>query len=201
MKMRGTLFFFILLIGVRLCAQSVQDTDAPLHRLALKTNLLYDALIMPSLEAEYRISRQWSVNLEGDMAWWKNNSRHKYYQLATVSPEGRYWFKTQKPWHGHYVGLFGGFSWYDLENGKRGYKGEAVTAGISYGYMFPIGRNLSLEAGVGVGMMFTEYEEYLPDKGCYVYEQTKQMTYFGPLKLKFALVWRLWDLNRKGGCR
>ena len=128
----------------------MQDTDAPLHRLALKTNLLYDALLMPSLEAEYRISRQWSVNLEGDMAWWKNNSRHKYYQLATVSPEGRYWFKTQKPWHGHYVGLFGGFSWYDLENGKRGYKGEAVTAGISYGYMFPIGRNLSLEAGVGV---------------------------------------------------
>lgn len=173
--------------------------DSPLHRLAVKTNLIYDAVLMPSLEVEYRINDRWSFNLEGDMAWWKKDSRHKYYQLATISPEGRYWFKTRKPWHGHYVGLFSGFTWYDLENGEQGYKGEAVTAGLSYGYMFPIGRNLSLEAGLGVGFMHTEYEEYLPIDGCYVYQQTKQMNYFGPLKLKFALVWRLWDAKKKGG--
>ena len=65
----------------------------PLHRLAVKTNLLYDAVLMPSLEVEYRIDDRWSVNLEGDVAWWKNDGRHRYYQLATVSPEGRYWFR------------------------------------------------------------------------------------------------------------
>ena len=108
------------------------------HQLVLKTNLLYDAALMPSLEVEYLINDRWSVNLEGEMAWWKNNHKHKYYQLATISPEGRYWFKAKRPWHGHYVGLFGGFSWYDLENGKDGYKGEAVMAGLSYGYMFPV---------------------------------------------------------------
>ena len=169
------------------------------QRLAIKTNLLYDALLMPSLEVEYRINKRWSVNLEGDMAWWKNNGKHKYYQLATISPEGRYWFKTRKPWHGHYIGVFTGFSWYDLENGNKGYRGEAQMAGISYGYMWPIARRLSLEAGVGAGFLHTRYEEYLPKDGHYHYQQTKQTNYFGPLKLKFALVWRMWNEKKEGG--
>ena len=181
-------------------AQNVQSKEEEtIQRLAIKTNLIYDAILMPSLEVEYRINDRWSVNLEGDMAWWKNDGKHKYYQLATISPEGRYWFKTRKPWHGHYIGLFGGFTWYDLENGKRGYKGEAEMAGLSYGYMWPIGKRISLETGVGVGFLHTRYEEYLPLEGHYVYQQTKQTNYFGPLKLKLALVWRLWNEKKKGG--
>lgn len=182
--------------------QEIRPVSESVHRLAFKTNLLYDVLLMPSLEVEYRINDRWSVNLEGEMAWWKKEDRHKYYQLATISPEGRYWFKTRKPWHGHYIGIFSGFSWYDLENGKDGYKGEAVMAGLSYGYMFPVSRTLSFEAGIGVGYMHTRYEEYSPVDGHYVYQQTESLNYFGPLKLKFALVWRLWDTGKKkGGAR
>ena len=180
----------------------IQSVDRePLYRLALKTNLLYDAILMPSLEIEYRIDDRWSVNLEGEVAWWSKKPQHKYYQIATISPEGRYWFKTKKPWHGHYVGAFAGGSWYDLENGGRGYKGEFYMTGLSYGYMFPIGRVLSLEAGIGIGFLHTSYEEYLPLDGHYVYQQTSRTNYFGPVKLKLALAWRLWDLNRKGGER
>lgn len=173
------------------------------HRLALKTNLLYDAILMPSLEIEYRLNPRWTLNLEGDMAWWHNNPKHRYYQVATISPEIRRWFpRRQKAWHGHYIGLFGGFTWYDLENRKEGYKGEAVTTGLTYGYMFPIGRRLSLEAGIGLGFMHTRYEEYLPIDGHYVYQQTKRLNYFGPLKLKLNLAWRLWrDTRQKGGTR
>ena len=180
------------------------DTGKPVQRLAVKTNLLYDAILMPSLEVEYRIADRWTVNLEGEIAWWKNDGRHKYYQVATISPEGRWWFgqKQGNPWHGHYLGVFGGFTWYDLENGKEGYQGEAEMVGVSYGYMFPIGRRFSLEAGIGVGYMHSKYEEYLPIDGHYVYQQTNRMNYFGPLKLKFALVWRLWDTGKKkGGAR
>lgn len=175
----------------------------PLHRLALKTNIIYDLALMPSLEVEYMINERWSVNAEGEVAWWKNNGKHKYYQIATLSPEVRYWFKTKKRWHGHYVGLFGGGSWYDLENGRRGYKGEFWKAGLSYGYMFPIGRSLSFEAGLGLGFLRTWYEEYLPIDGHYVYQQSSRTNWIGPVKLKFTLVWRLWDENRskRGGER
>ncbi len=170
----------------------------PLHRMAIKTNLLYDALLMPSLEVEYRIDDRWSVAVEGSVAWWSKNRTHKYYQIATIVPEGRYWFGVKKPWHGHYVGVFVGGSWYDLENGARGYKGEFFMTGISYGYMFPVGRSLSLEAGLGVGFLRTSYEEYLPIDGHYVYQQTSRTNWFGPVRLKFALVWRLWNQNKAG---
>lgn len=179
---------------------SEQKENKTWNRLAIKTNLLYDALLMPSLEVEYRINDRWSVSLEGDIAWWKKKSKHKYYQLAMISPEGRYWFKTKAPWHGHYVGVFVGGGWYDLENGKRGYQGEGVMAGVSYGYMFPVTRCLSFEAAIGAGYLRAKYDEYLPEAGGhYLYQQTSKTNYFGPLKLKFALVWRLWDYNQKKG--
>ena len=186
-------------------AGMVSDAESQEYRLALKTNLLYDAILMPSLEVEYRFHDRWTVNLEGDMAWWHNDKKHKYYQVATISPEVRWWFgQKESLWHGHYLGLFGGFTWYDLENGKRGYQGEAEMVGISYGYMFPIGKRLSLEAGIGIGYMHSKYEEYLPVAYMggthYVYQQTSRLNYFGPLKLKLALAWRLWNTDKtKGG--
>ncbi len=138
-------------------ATQPEPTDAdkaaarePLHRLAIKTNLLYDAILMPSLEVEYRIADRWTVAVEGDVAWWKRDRGPQILPDLHDPAEGRYWFHTREPWHGHYVGVFAGGSWYDLENGARGYKGEFWTAGISYGYMFPIGRSWSLEAGLGV---------------------------------------------------
>ena len=165
----------------------------------IKSNLLYDAVLMPSLEVEYRFSEHWSAAVEGNMAWWHNNGKHKYYQLATIIPEARYWFKPQGKRRGHYLGLFGGGGWYDLENGGRGYKGEGGMVGLSYGYMFPIGKYFALEAGLGVGFMTAKYEEYLPIDGHYVYQQTERTNYFGPLKLKFAFVWNIGRWIQKGG--
>lgn len=178
----------------------------PLYRMALKTNLLADIALMPSLEAEFLINRSWSVAAHGAVAWWSKDSEHRYYQIATIYPEARWWFSAREPWKGHYLGVFAGGTWYDLENGGRGYKGEGGFVGLSYGYMFPIGKRLSLEAGIGAGWLYTEYEEYLPvpymDGTHYVYQQTSRLNWLGPLKVKFALVWRLWDVNnRKGGGR
>lgn len=184
----------------------IGDEMPSMYRWALKTNLLYDAILMPSLELEYLINEKWSVAAIGDVAWWSIKPRHQYYQIATIYPEARWWFKTKNPWHGHYLGMYAGGTWYDLENGGRGYKGEGGFAGISYGYMFPVGRNLSLEFEVGVGYLYTEYEEYLPvpyeGTTHYVYQQTSALNYVGPLKLKFSLVWRFWDIYKKrGGAR
>jgi hypothetical protein len=138
--------------------------------------------------------------LDYSIAWWKNPKKHKYYQIHQISPEVRYWLKPERGWHGHYIGSFVGAGYYDLENGARGYKGEFLMGGFSYGYMFPIGRVLSLDAGIGVGYMYTEYEEYLPFEGHYVYQQTSRTGYFGPLKAKLSLVWHL-GYKKKGGAR
>lgn len=168
----------------------------PLHRFALKTNMLYYAALMPNIELEMRLNSSWSVLLEGNVAWYKNDPKHKYYQLLMVSPEARYWLPRGSVWHGMYVGAFLGGGKYDLENGHKGYKGEGGFAGVSFGYMWPITRTLSLEAGLGAGYLYTRYKEYVPYDGHYLYQRTKTLNYFGPLKLKFAIAWRFNDINK-----
>ena len=142
------------------------------------------------------INKNWSVAINGDLAWWKNETKHKYYNLAMVSAEGRRWFAVKKPWHGFYAGVFAGIGKYDFENKAKGYMGEGAMGGISAGYMFPIGKYFSLEAGLGVGYMHTRYKEYYPVDGHYVYQRTKSLNYFGPLKLKLAIAWRFYNTNK-----
>ena len=168
---------------------------------ALKTNLLYDILLSPSIEVEYRFAPHLSAHADFAIAWWSKKSKHKYYQLAQLSPEVRYWFNSKQNWKGHYMGAFVGAGHYDLENGKDGYKGEFTMAGLSYGYMFPIGRYLSLDAGIGMGYLSTTYEEYLPIEGHYVYQQKSRTSYVGPVKARLALVWHLGRKLAKGGRR
>lgn len=168
----------------------------PLHRLAIKTNFLYDAALMPNLEVEWRVDDNWSLALEGGVAWWGKYSRNRSYRLAMVSPEVRYWIRPRAPWHGLYVGAFVGGALYDLMKDSPGYRGEGAMGGVSVGYMWPIARNLSLDAEIGAGYLYTRYKEYRPLDGHHVYQNTKVLNYFGPLKVKLSLVWRLWDVNK-----
>ena len=168
----------------------------PLYRLAVKTNLLYYAALMPNIEVEYLVNDNWSVSLEGNVAWWGKYSNNKSYRLAIISPEVRRWIRPRAPWHGLYVGAFAGGGWYDFQNGGNGYRGEGGMGGLSVGYMWPLGRHLSLEAEFGAGYLYTRYKEYMPVGGHHVYQRTKDLNYFGPLKVKFSLVWRFWDMNK-----
>ena len=171
--------------------------------LILKSNLIYDAMLAPSLEIEYIINNHWSAGVETSIAWWHNNHKHWYYQIATLIPEVRYRLDARKYGHYHSVGLFGGAGWYDLEYKKTGYQGELWMAGLSYSYTFPIKKYFGFEVGAGVGFMSAKYDEYLPMDGHYAYQRTSRTNFFGPLRLKFAF---LFDLGkcldaRKGGGR
>lgn len=178
------------------------ETSRPFHLpVILKSNLVYDAMLAPSLEIEYVINDRWSAGVETSIAWWHNNHKPWFYQIATLIPEVRYRIDARKQGHYHSIGLFGGAGWYDLEYKKTGYQGELWMAGASYSYTFPINRLLGLEVGAGLGFMSAKYEEYLPMDGHFAYQQTTKTNFFGPLRLKFALVF---DLNRyfkKGGMK
>ena len=168
---------------------SITLPEAKETKWAVKTNLLYDAALMPTIEVEHYLTSRWSIGLEGGIAWWRNKEQHKYYHVAHLSPEVRYWFRHSDDFKkGHYVGSFLMGGLYDWQN-YDGYKGEFAAAGLSYGYMFPIARRLSLELGLGIGFLYTKYEEYLPEEGHYVYQQTAHTTYVGPVKGKISLVW------------
>lgn len=180
------------------CSSTVPDY-LPYHRLALKTNLLYDAALFPNIEIEWRFNSRWSAALEGDFAWWGgwDRSEVQCFRIGVLSPEVKRWLRQTAQWEGFYIGAFAGCGYYDIEKHTRGFHGEGVMGGISVGYMWRLSRNLSLEAAAGGGYLYTRYKEYRPMDGHHVYQRTKEFNYVGPLKLKLSLVWRLCDDRQK----
>lgn len=159
-------------------------------RFALKTNLLGYAVLMPNLELEWKFADRWSAALEAQGAWYAIDEPRKVYRVATVMPELRFWAVNRSRWQGMYVGIFGGAGLYDLSNSTRGHEGEGVMAGLSVGYMWPISKHLSLDAGAGAGYLRIRDKVYVPLDGHFLYQLTKNIDYIGPLRLKLSLVWR-----------
>ena len=186
-----------------------QRASAPLARKAetrtsqqggiihLRTNLLYDAALLPNLGLEYGVSPKVSVVLNAGGNWIKNDHKHWYWRVLTADVEGRYWL-GKRPCYmgfqhkGHHVGIYGAVYRYDIELGGKGQMGDfAYGGGFSYGYSFPIGRRLSLDMALGVGYIGGKYKEYEPQDNCYVWLADKQRHYFGPTKAEVTLVWHL----------
>lgn len=175
--------------------ENAEEIEERRHHFALKTNLLYDAALMPNLEFEWLINHNWSVGIEGDVAWWKPKET-KVYRLAIISPEIRYHIKPRAPWQGMYAGVFAGGGLYQLQHGIKGYRGEGGMGGVSFGYTWLIGKHFFFEAGIGVGYLYTRYKVYEYMDSHRVYMRTKTLNYFGPLKLKLSIAWRFDIVNK-----
>ncbi|MDE6300137.1 MAG: DUF3575 domain-containing protein [Muribaculaceae bacterium] len=165
------------------------------HHFAVKTNLLYDAVLLPNLEFEWLINKNWSVSIDGNVAWWKPEFT-RVYRLALVSPEVRYHINPRELWRGMYVGCFAGGGLYQLENRHDGYRGEGGMGGFSFGYMWPVGKHLLFDTEIGVGYLYSRYKVYQSIDSHKLYMRTKSLNYFGPLKLKFSIAWRF-DITTK----
>lgn len=161
------------------------------------TNLAYLGALMPNIEIQGLLSRRISLSVEGMCAWWSQRDKHRYYQLAGINPELRYW-TGHEALRGQYFGLMLMGGLYDLEDKKQGYQGEYLAGGLTLGYVLKLSRRLSLDFGLGGGYLFTQYRKYLPENDKYVYQYTDKSHYIGPLKLKLGLVWRPWKSMTKG---
>lgn len=174
--------------------QPVPSAPAYPFNMALKTNMLYDLVLLPNIEAEVYFKQRWSVNLEFQIAWWKNLQKDRFYQIWTAGPEVRYWLRGDATFCGHYLGAYASTAVYDLKYKTEGYWSDyCYSAGLSWGYVQPIGKRLALEFGLGVGYVTTQYKKYLryePMGAHYYYIGTNRAGYFGPTKAKVALVWR-----------
>lgn len=170
--------------------ESNNNTDSIVWgKWSFKSNLIYDALLSPSVEFEYHFNPSWSVALEYNMAWWKNTGDNRTYQLAVISPEARHYFSPRRSPNGHFAGVFGGFTWYDLAGHHSGHRGNGYFAGATYGYSFRVSDKVSLEAALGIGYLRASYKDYTVKDSHHVYRRTRNSGYFGPLKARLAIVW------------
>ena len=173
---------------------------------ALKSNLLYDALLIPNLSLEASIGSGWTLGAGGMLAWWSKDVKHRYWRIYGGDLEIRKYFGTlskSKPLQGHHLGIYGDFLTYDFEFGAKGYQSKATyAAGIKYGYSHPIANRLNLDFALGIGYLHSNYKTYVPRDGCYVYQETKKRKWLGPTQAEISLVWLLGKGNtnkKKGG--
>lgn len=200
----------------------VRDTvylpaQCPPFYMNIRTNMLYDALLVPNIGIEFYLGKDWSVVANWMYGWWKRDHNHWYWRAYGGDIALRKWFgkaAKEKPLTGHHLGIYGQIFTYDFETGGKGYMGGKpggtlwnkmnYAAGVEYGYSLPIAWRLNIDFTVGVGYWGGTYHEYKPVDGCYVWQSTKQRHWFGPTKAEVSLVWLIGRGNynkEKGGKR
>ncbi len=175
--------------------------------LAVKTNMLYDAMLVPNIGVEVHLKKGWTLGASWMYAWWKSDTKHNYWRTYGGEFDVRKYFgkkAEEKPLQGHHLGIYGQMLTYDVELGGKGYLGNkwSYGAGLEYGYSLPIAKRLNIDFSIGIGYLGGKYKKYLPIDNHYVWQYTKQRHWFGPTKAEISLVWLIGRGNtnpKKGG--
>lgn len=175
--------------------KAASHTRYPLY-FAVKTNALYDLVLLPNLAVELSLGKRWSVEVEGMHSWWntKDSKRYKH-RIQLGGLEVRKWLGNQgkTPLTGHFVGAYGMGGTYDVKHEKE--KGSlsnwSYSAGLTYGYAMPIARRLNLELAIGIGYVGGDYTKYTFDRAANCYSEVELFgrSYIGPTKAKVSFVW------------
>ncbi len=171
------------------------------QKIAIKTNLVSDALLSPNLDLEAGLAPKWSLDVSGQFNGWTLSHDRRWKHWA-VQPEARYWFCDR--FSGHFIGVeahggqynIGGFDgvWNVLGTDARKlkdtrYQGWFAGGGVTYGYAWILGRHWNLEAEIGVGYSYTRYDRFRC-AGCgKKIETDKPHHYVGPTKAAVNLVY------------
>ncbi len=166
------------------------------YYMALKNNLLYDAILLPNLALEFSLPQRWSIELEGMWSWWNTDTgKHLYHRIQAGGIELRKWLGLpgRTPLTGHFVGAYGYLGNWDIRLGDTGFQcpTSSLSFGLTYGYSTPLGRRLNAEFLIGVGYFGGEYHKYTYDglNDRYPWRSTHDLDWFGPTKAKVSLVW------------
>lgn len=190
---RTLLLISVLVVGL------IQGAKA--QDVGVKSNLLSDAFLNPNFGIEIGLKPKWSVDVSGQFNFWDLSHNRKWKHWA-VQPEIRYWLCDR--FQGHFFGahLLGGIynignintdfklfgnDFSKLKNNR--YQGWFVGAGLAYGYTWALSRHWNLEAEIGIGYVYTEYDMFECDGCGRKIEKDKPYHYFGPTKAAINIMY------------
>jgi len=151
-------------------AQSPLGEEAKQLRIALRTNLLYDATLSPNLGVDVRVDSAWTVGLlAGVNAWDIDKAKNKKWRHMLFSLRARNYFHTV--FHKNYMEFDAIYSHFNVGNTKipfglykgvqdRRLQGDLVALGGKYGYSWIMARNWRIEAEAGVAVGYAWFKEY-----------------------------------------
>lgn len=135
------------------------EAAASAQQFAIKTNALFDAALTPDIGIEIVTGEHSSVALSVFGHWKPYGIDSK---MITVQPEYRFWFNG-RPLVREYIGATAFASSYDMTINNHVYAGNAVSLGITGGYVFPLGERWNFELSGGFGFLFFRQKQYVAD--------------------------------------
>ena len=169
---------------------------------SIKTNLLYDAVLIPNIGLEVNVYNNWTIYGDLMYADWNMPSKHFYWDLFGAQFGARKYFgrmASERSLSGHHAGIYGQALAYDLQAGNFGQQTPVINfaAGVEYGYSFPISSALNIDIEVGVGYLGGQYYEYVVSDGHYTWLGTVNRAWIGPTKASASLVWLIKSKRNK----
>lgn len=151
------------------------DLPESVPKFAIKSNMLYDVLLVPNIGIEVPIGNRWSVAADWQYGWWKTDRTHDYWRIYGGGIEGRYWLGDRADYKrlaGHHISLYAQALTYDFEFGGRGRMGgkpkgtlwdkASLGIGIGYGYAHSFSRHFKIDFSIGIGYLGGEYQSIIP---------------------------------------
>ena len=175
--------------------QRIRETEKP-YRFAVRTNLLYDALLLPTLGVEWRINEHVGIKLDGGLTWWGGSSG-KVQKMWLVNPEVRRYLWDKKRFYAGISGSYGEYNLYKYMLGgivskDTGYQGKLWNAGLTVGYQLYLSRGFSIDFNLGLGYTRSEYDSFGMTDGIRVYkERNRTKSLWGPTQAGISLVWKI----------
>ena len=167
-------------LGVLLC----NTANSYAQKVAVKTNLLYDATTTMNLGLEIGLGKKWSLDLSGNYNPWKFDDETRLRHWG-VQPELRYWLCEKFCLCVHLFTIGNGLS----DNMERHrYQGHLWGGGISYGYQWLLGNRWSMEAVLGVGYARLDHSKY-PCATCGTIQKSEKKNYFCPTKAAVSIIY------------
>lgn len=163
------------------------------QKIALKSNLLYDVTTTLNIGAEVGLSPDITLDISGNLNAWTFGGG-KQWRHWLIQPEARYWLS--KKFDGHFIGLHAHGGQFNVGNLKFlhteevRHQGYLLGAGFTYGYNWKLSDRWKLEAAIGLGYAYLDYDRY-PCGTCGKKLSGDTKHYFGPTKAAFSLIYIL----------
>lgn len=179
--------------------QSRTETAEPAkpYHVAVRTNLLYDAMLLPTLGVEWRINEHVGIKLDGSLSGW-GGSTGKVQKMWLVNPEVRWYLLHDKRFYVGASGTYGEYNIYKyalgsiLSKDDTGYQGKLWNAGLTVGYQLPLSRRFTVDFNLGLGYTRSEYDSFTMTDGVRAYkERDRSKNLWGPTQVGISLVWTI----------
>lgn len=179
-------------------AQAEPKPDVPEkpYCVAVRTNLLYDAMLLPTIGVEWRVTPDWGIKLDGSIAWW-GGSKDKVQKVWLLNPEVRRYLLRDRRFYVGASGSYGEYNLYGYPLGKlfskdTGYQGSVWSAGLTVGYQLCLSRHFSVDFNLGLGYTRSEYDSYGMTDGVRIYKaKDRSKNFWGPTQAGISLVWTI----------